>query len=71
MGDTFNKFKNTVLAIVKLISKNSKKMTVNLLESKQNVIKAFLKACVFFLSNFYYSSNNSPSKTMKNVFYFN
>ena len=30
-----------------------------------------LKACVsYFLSNFYFSPNNSPSKTMKNVFYF-
>ena len=29
------------------------------------------KACVcYFLSNFYFSSNDSPSKTMKNVFYF-
>ena len=30
-----------------------------------------LKACVFyFLSKFYFSLNHSPSKTMKNVFYF-
>ena len=30
-----------------------------------------LKACVrYFLSNFYFSPNDSPSKTMKNVFYF-
>ena len=30
-----------------------------------------LKACVHhFLSNFYFSPNGSPSKTMKNVFYF-
>ena len=29
------------------------------------------KACVrYFLSNFYFSPNNSPSKTMKNIFYF-
>ena len=29
-----------------------------------------LKACVhYFLSNFYFSLNDSPSKTMKNVFY--
>ena len=29
------------------------------------------KACVrYFLSNFYFSPNDSPSKTMKNVFYF-
>ena len=33
--------------------------------------KVFFKACVrYFLSNFYYSPNDSPSKTMKNVFYF-
>ena len=30
-----------------------------------------LKACVcYFLSNFYFSLNDSPSKTMKNDFYF-
>ena len=30
-----------------------------------------LKACVhYFLSNFYFSPNDSPSKTMKNVFHF-
>ena len=30
-----------------------------------------LKACVrYFLSNFCFSSNDSPSETMKNVFYF-
>ena len=29
------------------------------------------KACVrYFLSNFYYSPNDSLSKTMKNIFYF-
>ena len=29
------------------------------------------KACVrYFLPNFYFSPNDSPSKTMKNVFYF-
>ena len=29
------------------------------------------KACVrYFLSNFYFTPNDSPSKTMKNVFYF-
>ena len=26
--------------------------------------------CPLFLSNFYFSLNDSPSKTMKNVFYF-
>ena len=30
-----------------------------------------LKACVHhFLSDFYFSPDDSPSKTMKNVFYF-
>ena len=30
-----------------------------------------LKACVsYFLSNSYFSPNNSPSKTMQNIFYF-
>ena len=30
-----------------------------------------VKTCVhYFLSNFYFSPNDSPSKTMKNVFYF-
>ena len=29
------------------------------------------KACVrYFLSNFYFSPNDSPSKTIKNAFYF-
>ena len=29
------------------------------------------KTCIrYFLSNFSFSPNNSPSKTMKNVFYF-
>ena len=33
--------------------------------------KVNLKACVrYFLSNFYFSPNDSPLKTMKNVFYF-
>ena len=33
--------------------------------------KGLIKACVrYFLSNFYFSPNDSPSKTMKNVFYF-
>ena len=35
----------------------------------ETVDTSFLKACaVIFLSNFYFSSNDSPSKTMKNVF---
>ena len=33
--------------------------------------QAFIKACVrYFLSNFYFSPNEKPSKSMKNVFYF-
>ena len=33
--------------------------------------KVKIKACVhYFLSNFYFSPNDSPSKIMKNVFYF-
>ena len=33
--------------------------------------QAVIKACVcYFLSNFYFSPNDSPSKTMKNVLYF-
>ena len=33
--------------------------------------KNFFKACVrYFLTNFYLSPNDSPSKTMKDVFYF-
>ena len=35
-------------------------------------ISIHFKACVrYFLSNFYFSLNDSPSKTMKNVFIFN
>ena len=31
----------------------------------------YLKACVcYFLSNFYFSPNDSPLKTMKSAFYF-
>ena len=38
---------------------------------KSMFISVILKACVrYFLSNFYFSLNDSPSKTMKNVFYF-
>ena len=34
-------------------------------------ISHLLKACVrYFVSNFYFSPSNNPSKTMKNVFYF-
>ena len=43
-----------------------------LLADPQNMLNYFtVKACVcYFLSNFYFSPNNSPLKTMKNVFYF-
>ena len=34
-------------------------------------LHSYVKACVrYFLSNFYFSLNDSPSKTMKNVLYF-
>ena len=34
-------------------------------------LRSYVKACVrYFLSNFYFSPNDSPSKTMKNVLYF-
>ena len=37
----------------------------------KNVADTIFKACVrYLLSNFYFSPNDSPSKTMKNVFYF-
>ena len=36
-----------------------------------SIHKLILKACVcYFLSNFYFSPYDSPSKTIKNVFYF-
>ena len=36
-----------------------------------SIYKFMLKACVcYFLLNFYFSPNNSSSKTKKNVFYF-
>ena len=39
--------------------------------SKTILNKLKLRACVrYFLSNFYFSPNNSPSKTTKNDFYF-
>ena len=43
----------------------------SILQSFYHKIHLHVKACVhYFLSNFYFSSNDSPSKTMKNVFYF-
>ena len=37
----------------------------------QRKLQFSLKACVrYFSSNFYFSPSDSPSKTMKNVFYF-
>ena len=36
-----------------------------------SLTKVKYKACVhYFLSNFYFSPNDSPLETMKNVFYF-
>ena len=38
---------------------------------KTEIFMSFIKACVhYFLPNVYFSLNNSPSKTVKNVFYF-
>ena len=38
---------------------------------KDNSLQRKIKDCVYcFLSNFYSSPNDSPSKTIKNVFYF-
>ena len=52
-------------------------MNNRILENKSELkgqgilIDEHLKACVcYFLSNFFFSPNDSPSKTMKNVFYF-
>ena len=40
-------------------------------ESLENLQLCSIKACVpYFLSNVYFSPNDSTSKTMKNVFYF-
>ena len=36
----------------------------------QNTKKDLKLVSTFFLSNFYFSPNDSPSKTMENVFYF-
>ena len=34
-------------------------------------LHSYVKVCVrYFLSNFYFSPNDSPSKTMKNILYF-
>ena len=34
-------------------------------------VASLIKACVpYFLSNFYFSPNDSPSKTMENIFHF-
>ena len=43
---------------------------------RKNVLKTsaipLFKACIhYFLTNFYFSPNDSPSKTMKDVFLFN
>ena len=35
-----------------------------------NIIKNLKLVSAIFLSKFYFSPNDSPSKTMKNVFYF-
>ena len=43
-------------------------MIVDLLIQASNLF--FLKACVTFFNKFLFLSNDSPSKTMKDVFYF-
>ena len=57
-----------------IFKENFKELNINLelQPSKFLLVQRFLfKACVrYFLSNFYFSPNDSPSKTMKNVFYF-
>ena len=49
-----------------------KQYTVNCLQKASIcMIYYIFKACVrYFLLNFYFSPNDNPSKTMKNVFYF-
>ena len=43
----------------------------NTVHSKKWAFLLELKACVrYFLPSFYFQRNDSPSKTMKNVFYF-
>ena len=38
---------------------------------RSSICQCIIKACArYFLSNFSFSPNDSPSKTMKNVFYF-
>ena len=54
------------------LSQELKKWT-SMLYSLSNQLKniSCFKACVrYFLLNFYFSPSDSPSKTMKNVFYF-
>ena len=55
-----------------LLFKKFKKFTGSCSLSKAaRMSSVYLKACVhYFLSNFYFSPNDSPSKTMKNAFYF-
>ena len=50
----------------------TKQCTVNYLQKVSIcMIYYIFKACAhFFLSNFYFSPNDIPSKTIKNVFYF-
>ena len=50
----------------------TKQCTVNYLQKVSICIIYYIfKACVcYFLPNFYFSPNDIPSKTMKNVFYF-
>ena len=43
---------------------------VSLLSLVSKVFEKLLKLASFILSNFYFSPNDSTSKTMKNIFYF-
>ena len=53
-----------------LVRKTALAASFEALTHHQN-LASLIKACVrYFLSNFYFSPNDSPSKTMKNIFHF-
>ena len=49
------------------VSEMNLPIVMSSVEHKQSLIKACVR---YFLSNFYFSSKDSPSKSLKNVFYF-
>ena len=52
-------------------AKGTKKCVIKQKFMFENYKERLFKACVcYFLSNFYFSPNDSPSKTIKNAFYF-